>query len=275
MTRNPKTTLNRQASRSVCLLPTAFTLVELLVVIAIIAILASLLLPALARSKEMGRRAVCISNLRQWGLIHALYYSDNGNQLLETVPQWGGRYPSFMFKQSSGRYFAVDAVLPYLQNVSTITHELTGIFWCPSTTQSTFQRLVDKDWTTQGYFHVAYSFFGQVGKWEVTSVVHPKELVDNELKSDSVLMSDTLYRQTLGAWIYNHGNRGPSFHSYFPDIKPNDFGPPNFTGINVLYGDGHVAWKQSSLFDRSALNDWSNKSISQTSGSGGYDRSYW
>jgi prepilin-type N-terminal cleavage/methylation domain-containing protein len=59
----------------------AFTLVELLVVISIIAILASLLLPALARTKESGRGAACISNLHQIGIALQLYLQDNNNRL--------------------------------------------------------------------------------------------------------------------------------------------------------------------------------------------------
>lgn len=62
-----------------------FTLVELLVVIAIIALLMSILMPALARTRNQAKAVLCQSNLKQWGFVFSMYTDDNDGRFMSRL----------------------------------------------------------------------------------------------------------------------------------------------------------------------------------------------
>jgi prepilin-type N-terminal cleavage/methylation domain-containing protein/prepilin-type processing-associated H-X9-DG protein len=72
-------------------LPSAgFTLIELLVVIGIMAVLISILLPALSRAREHSRRAACLANLRTMGQAMHMYANENKGKLPNGNTSWPG-----------------------------------------------------------------------------------------------------------------------------------------------------------------------------------------
>jgi len=92
-----------------------FTLIELLIVIAIIAILASLLLPTLNRTRSMAKAVVCKSNLKQVG--QGLNNYDSDYNVLPVVERWAAGYSP---------YFWWVSVYPYLNGSKTVPLDKNG-----------------------------------------------------------------------------------------------------------------------------------------------------
>jgi prepilin-type N-terminal cleavage/methylation domain-containing protein/prepilin-type processing-associated H-X9-DG protein len=179
-----------------------FTLIELLVVIAIIAILASLLLPALGKAKERAQTSTCANQLRQIGLAMQMY-GDDANGFLPTAH---GSIP-----------WTNTAPLPWLRPLVDYYHN-TNVLRCPS--------------MSRHYGQSPYSYFlGNRAVFVVTGGNGPLKLAGITLSSQYLLSGDT-------NWPFDQSDADPD--NYSQDTLFSFNSPAHLGKVNILFADGHV-----------------------------------
>lgn len=231
-----------------------FTLIELLVVIAIIALLLSIVMPALRRAKEAAQVVICRNNLRQMGLGFHSYYTENDNKAL--ISQGG---EEFWFIQIAP--FMGDAHFQSGADPEAMLTATMQLIKCPATLPP--ERPTGSEWGTarkQYRYHVtnvegSYAMNRWAGGW-IAGTFDPETPAGREnlrisyrlstpTRGTIPIVADSIWVDTIpqgsnpapyDGWGDENLDSGRSHCGGLGRLTTNR----HRMNTNILYGDGHV-----------------------------------